>query len=128
MAARRSLLVVASYFAFALAACPVIAQEKAEPFSEVDGAVTIAGKKIEYRARTGRLPVTDLTGKAKAHIFYTAYARKMTTPAATRPITFCFNGGPGSASQWVHLGMFGPRRVQIDEDGKSLPLPAKLIE
>src|SRR6202041_2114246 len=43
-------------------------------------------------------------------------------------LTFCFNGGPGSASLWVHLGLFGPRRVLIDEEGKSLPLPAKLVD
>ena len=99
-----------------------------EPFSEVDGSVMIDGKKIEYKATTGRLPVKDLTGKANANIFFMAYTRKTDGKPDSRPLTFCFNGGPGSASLWVHLGLFGPRRVLIDEEGKSLPLPAKLID
>jgi carboxypeptidase C (cathepsin A) len=51
-------------------------KEQKELFSEVDGSVTIAGKKIEYRATTGRLPVKDLTGKATAKIFFTSYTKK----------------------------------------------------
>jgi carboxypeptidase C (cathepsin A) len=104
------------------------APEKAESSSAVDGAVTIAGQKVEYKAATGTLPVTDLTGKAKAKIFYTSYTRTMEAEPSSRPLTFCFNGGPGSASLWVHLGLFGPRRVLINEDGTSLPLPAQLVE
>ncbi len=103
-------------------------QEQQEPFSEVDGSVTIGGKKIEYKATTGRLPVKDLTGKATAKINFTAYVRTMEGSPGSRPITFAFGGGPGSSSQSLHIGLFGPRRLLIDEDGKSLPLPAKLVE
>ena len=99
-----------------------------EPFSQVKGSVTIEGKKIEYKATTGRLPVSDLTGKAKAKIFFMAYTKNTDGQLGGRPLTFCFNGGPGSASLWVHLGLFGPRRILIDEEGKSLPLPAKLVD
>ena len=103
-------------------------KEQQELFSEVDGSVTIAGKKVEYKATTGRLPVKDLTGKATAKINFTAYVRKMEGLPGSRPITFAFGGGPGSSSQSLHIGLFGPRRLLIDEDGKTLPLPPKLVE
>jgi carboxypeptidase C (cathepsin A) len=103
-------------------------KERAEPFSEVDGAVTIAGTKVEYKATTGRLAVKDMTGKATAKICFTAYTRKVEGSPANRPILFAFGGGPGSSSQSLHIGLFGPRRLLIDEDGKSLPLPPKLVE
>jgi carboxypeptidase C (cathepsin A) len=99
-----------------------------ELFAEVDGSVTIGGKKIDYRATTGRLPVKDLSGKATAKINFTAYVRTMEAAPASRPITFAFGGGPGSSSQSLHIGLFGPRRLLIDEEGKSLPLPPRLIE
>ena len=126
----RCFLLLAVSLCFIAAAPPSPAQTPAskEPFSEIEGSVTIAGAKIEYKATTGRLNVADLTGKAKANLFFIAYTRKMDGKPGNRPVTFCFNGGPGSASLWLHLGLLGPRRVLIDEDGKSLPLPAKMID
>ncbi|MFO0814968.1 MAG: hypothetical protein U0796_17235 [Gemmatales bacterium] len=93
-----------------------------------DGSLIIAGQKVEYKATAGTLPVTDKTGKAKANIFYVAYTRKTGESPATRRLTFCFNGGPGSASAYVHLGFFGPRRVLMGDDGLSAPTPAQLVE
>ncbi len=109
---------------------PALAQapEQKEFFSEVNGAVSIAGKNVEYKATTGQLPVTDLTGKAKAKIFYVAYTKRADGQPATRPLTFCFNGGPGTSSVFVHLGLFGPRRVLMDDDGLTAPVPVKLID
>jgi carboxypeptidase C (cathepsin A) len=114
-----------------LAGAPsTIAQAPAEkePFSEVDGSVTIAGKKVDYKATTGRLPAKDLTGKAKANIFFTAYTRQTDAQPESRPLTFCFNGGPGTSSVFVHLGLFGPRRVLMNDDGLGAPQPVKVIE
>src|SRR5262245_29207769 len=99
-----------------------------EPFSEVDGSVTIAGKKVEYKATTGWLPVEDQTGKAKASMSFIAYTRKVDGRPASRPFTFCFNGGPGTSSVYVHLGLFGPRRILMNEDGMGAPQPVKLVE
>jgi carboxypeptidase C (cathepsin A) len=96
--------------------------------SEVYGSLVIDKEKVEYKVTTGRLPVMDLTGKAKGNIFYMAYTRKTAAKAGSRPLTFCFNGGPGSSSSYVHMGLFGPRRVLIDEDGKSIPTPYRLVE
>src|SRR5262249_19879133 len=84
--------------------------------TETKASAVIAGRKIDYQVTTGRLPVTDLTGKARANIFFIAYTKKPETRAASRPLTFCFNGGPGASSSYVHLAAFGPRCVLIDAD------------
>jgi carboxypeptidase C (cathepsin A) len=96
--------------------------------SQVDGSAIIAKQKIDYKVTTGRLPVLDKTGKAKSHMFFIAYTRKMEGKPASRPLTFCFNGGPGASSSFVHLAAFGPRCLAIDEDGKSIPTPTKLVD
>jgi len=102
--------------------------KKAPPTVVTDGSIIIGGQKVEYKVTTGMLPATDKTGKAKANIFYMAYTRKSGEGAATRPLTFCFNGGPGSASSYVHLGFFGPRRVLINNDGLTAPTPVELVD
>lgn len=110
---------------------PAAKEEKAPklpPVAVTDGSLIIAGQKVEYKATAGMLPSVDKTGKAKANIFYMAYTRKTGESVATRRLTFCFNGGPGSASAYVHLGFFGPRRVLISDDGLSAPTPAQLVE
>jgi carboxypeptidase C (cathepsin A) len=90
-------------------------------------AVTIGGKKISYEATAGTLLLREEDGKPTASFFHIAY----TIPGADlskRPITFCFNGGPGSSSVWLHLGTFGPKRVLLSEDGEALKPPAKLVD
>src|SRR5262245_2579655 len=104
------------------------AAPKLPPTSVTDGSVIIAGQKVEYKATAGALPSVDKTGKAKANIFYIAYTRKTGESPTTRRLTFCFNGGPGSASAYVHLGFFGPRRVLINDDGLGAPSPSQLVE
>jgi carboxypeptidase C (cathepsin A) len=84
--------------------------------------VTIAGKRVTYVAETGMLPILKPDGASRASVFYVAYTRVGETDAATRPVTFCFNGGPGSSSVWLHLGALGPRRVKMNDDG-TLPKP-----
>jgi carboxypeptidase C (cathepsin A) len=84
--------------------------------------VTIAGKRVTYVAETGMLPILKPDGTSRASVFYVAYTRVEEGKAASRPVTFCFNGGPGSSSVWLHLGALGPRRVKMNEDG-TLPQP-----
>ena len=86
--------------------------------------VTIAGNRVTYQAETGMLPILKPDGTSRASIFYVAYTRLGKTNAAdpARPVTFCFNGGPGSSSVWLHLGALGPRRVHLNPDG-TLPKP-----
>lgn len=84
--------------------------------------VAISGQPVTYVAETGMLPLLKPDGTARASVFYVAYTKQGQTNAATRPVMFCFNGGPGSSSVWLHLGALGPRRVKMNEDG-TLPKP-----
>lgn len=63
----------------------------------------------------------------KASFFYFAYTKDDADPA-TRPILFCFNGTPGSSTVWLHLGIFGPKRMEFDEDGLKMGMQGKLVE
>jgi carboxypeptidase C (cathepsin A) len=85
-------------------------------------AITIGGESVKYSTETGMLPILKPDGTSRASVFYVAYTRLTETKAAARPVTFCFNGGPGSSSVWLHLGALGPRRVKMNEDG-TLPKP-----
>jgi carboxypeptidase C (cathepsin A) len=89
--------------------------------------ITIDGKRLSYTATAGTILLRDEEeDKPIASIFYIAYTRDETKDLATRPITFSFNGGPGSSSVWMHLGLLGPRRVHLAEDGGALPAPYQL--
>lgn len=92
-----------------------------------DHTVTIGGKVLGYKATTGTLVLKDQLDKSKATIFYIAYTKKDEGNHSKRPITFCFNGGPGSSSVWLHMGVFGPRRVAFDDKGYALP-PYQMTE
>ncbi len=89
--------------------------------------IKIDGKEIHYKATAGNLSLKSDDGKSKANIFYVAYTKDDVVDKAERPITFCFNGGPGSSSVWLHLGTFGPRRVDFDENGYANP-PYHLVD
>ncbi|MCC2958383.1 peptidase S10 [Massilia sp. IC2-477] len=84
------------------------AQEQA---AKVQAKITLDGKPLDYTATTGHLTATDLaSGQPAASFFYVAYTAG-SLPAAQRPLTFFFNGGPGSSSVWLHIGSFAPRRL-----------------
>ena len=90
--------------------------------------ISIAGERVTYVAETGMLPLLKPDGTSRASVFYIAYTRTGQTNLAARPVTFCFNGGPGSSSVWLHLGALGPRRVKMNEDGTLPPLPFSLVD
>jgi carboxypeptidase C (cathepsin A) len=99
------------------------ATEKEEHYdvSEVAPVVThhqiaINGKTLNYTATTGRLPIKRGDGKIEAEMFFVAYTLD-SQDAAKRPLTFAFNGGPGSASVWLHMGALGPKRVVLESNG-----------
>lgn len=66
--------------------------------------------------------------KPRASIFFVAYTRDDVVDKPKRPLTFSFNGGPGSSSVWLHLGLLGPRRVLLDDEGFAYPPPYKLVD
>ena len=78
---------------------------------------TIKGQTINYIAETGTQPVWNKNGKPIATLFYTYYKRKNVKNRSNRPIIFSFNGGPGSASVWMHMAYTGPRILKIDNEG-----------
>ena len=77
----------------------------------------IKGKTVNYQAQTGTQPVWDAEGNPIASLFYTFYRRTDVKKASERPLIFSFNGGPGSASVWMHLAYTGPKILKIDEEG-----------
>ena len=108
-----------------------------------DGSVTVGGKRIDYQAIAGTLVVhpkgwddvpkkddakddDDHNPNAEASMFYVAYFAKG-APVEGRPITFLFNGGPGSSSVWLHMGAFGPRRVVTLDDSHTPAAPYQFI-
>lgn len=126
---------------FSVLCCPVFGQKPdsrskpdkpvPEPISETIREsvhrVTIAGETIEYKAIAGIMHLKKEIDKPVAAVFFIAYLRTDTRDVSERPITFSFNGGPGSSSVWLHLGVLGPRRVLMREDGHSLSPPYKLV-
>lgn len=95
---------------------------------ETHHTAVIGSQEIAYTARAANLVIRDETGKAKASIFHIVYTMDGVTDPAMRPVTFAFNGGPGSSSVWLHLGAFGPRRVLMDDEGMPLPPPYRLVD
>ncbi|MDN3493136.1 S10 family peptidase [Winogradskyella bathintestinalis] len=79
--------------------------------------VTIKGKQINYKAETGFQPVWDNEDKIIASLYYTYYKRTNDTKGNNRPIIYSFNGGPGSASLWMHIAYTGPKILIIDDEG-----------
>lgn len=90
--------------------------------------VTVGGAEIAYTATAGTLLLKEEDGRPKASIFFVAYTRDGVKDVAGRPVTFTFNGGPGSSSVWLHLGTFGPRRVAMDDEGMTAPPPGRLVD
>lgn len=88
--------------------------------------VVIDGKKIAYTAHTGYLYLKNDTGKLIAKVFFTYYKKDGEDPGK-RPVTFTFNGGPGSSSVWLHMGALGPKRVFMQDDGTATAPPYQYI-
>jgi carboxypeptidase C (cathepsin A) len=80
----------------------------------------INGKKIKYSATTGTQPVWDVDGNPTASLFYTYYQRTDIDDNANRPLVISFNGGPGSASVWMHIAYTGPKVINVDDEGYPL--------
>ncbi|MBX7174377.1 MAG: hypothetical protein K1X72_25620 [Pyrinomonadaceae bacterium] len=89
--------------------------------------VTVGGKTLNYTTTTGYMPIKNsFSGETEARIFFIAYT--LDNSPAGRPLMFSFNGGPGSASVWLHLGALGPKRVKMNDDGTMPPPPYQLVD
>ena len=99
-----------------------------ETTSRTKHEITVHGTKIPYTATAGTLILKKDDGKPWASMFYVAYTRDDTPDPSKRPITFSFNGGPGSSSVWLHLGALGPKRVEMGPDGEPPAPPYHLVD
>lgn len=87
--------------------------------------ISVQGRTLRYTATAGRLPIKDAEGKIEAEMFFVAYTLDGADPT-TRPVTFAYNGGPGAASIWLHMGALGPRKVVLEPEGWLPPSPYHL--
>jgi carboxypeptidase C (cathepsin A) len=89
----------------------------------------VGGKTLNYTVTTGYMPIKNaVSGETEARIFYMAYTLDGVTDPKSRSLMFSFNGGPGSASVWLHLGALGPRRVKMLDDGMMPPPPYDMVD
>ncbi|HEU4993463.1 MAG TPA: hypothetical protein VFT29_01515 [Gemmatimonadaceae bacterium] len=85
--------------------------------------ISVRGQTINYTAAAGMMPIKNgETNVVEGGMYFVAYTKDGSS-AATRPITFVFNGGPGSSTVWLHLGAFGPKKVRLMADGSAPPPP-----
>jgi len=131
-------LTLSALFAFAVPAYAATAAPKASPAAvapvppSVPDAVTqhtivLGGKTFPYTARAGTITLNDRAGEPTARMFYVAYTLDG-AKAADRPVTFLYNGGPGSSSMWLHMGSFGPVRIDAGAGGTiTRPAPYRLV-
>lgn len=89
--------------------------------------VTVDGKALRYTATTGRLPIKRGDGRIDAEMFFVAYTLDGQEDSK-RPLTFCFNGGPGSASVWLHMGAVGPKQVVLEPNGFMPAAPYRISD
>ncbi len=124
-------------------------EDDPEPkLSVTEHVITIGGKEIKYKATAGYMRLKDYQPKKKsgdskdqkdkssksktdehksrAKVFFIAYTRQDVGDIAKRPVSFSFNGGPGSSSVWLHMGGLGPRRALLTDRGEALPPPYRL--
>ena len=103
---------------------PAEEEKKQEPIkeeiAETFHSVTINGIETHYKATAGNLILKDGDKKDIASVFFIAYTKEGVQDSSTRPITYCFNGGPGSSAVWLHLGVFGPQKVALTDEGQPI--------
>jgi len=89
---------------------------------------TIGGQRIDYDATVGSIIIRNAKDEPTGEIFYTAYTKRGVTDDTRRPLMFAYNGGPGSSSFWVHMGLLGPKRVSVPDTAHAAPPPYKLVD
>lgn len=108
---------------------PAETPQKEEPPVVTKHSIRAGGRQMNYTVTTGFMPLKNATsGDTEARIFYMAYTLDGGSAGAKRPLMFSFNGGPGSASVWLHLGALGPKRTRMLDDGLMPPPPYELVE
>lgn len=98
-----------------------------EEVSVTEHQVNAGGRMINYTATSGYMILGDEAENPKGKIFFTYYADKANKDPKDRPITFIYNGGPGSSSVWLHMGGLGPRRILMTDNGEAMEPPYEVV-
>jgi len=105
------------------------ASEPREESSVTEHTIRIGGQTIPYRATAATMLLRNDSGAPIGSLYYTAYTRTdVGSDKSRRPLAFVYNGGPGSASAWLHMGAFGPRRVVTPDAAFAPPAPYQLVD
>ncbi|HXM59038.1 MAG TPA: peptidase S10, partial [Candidatus Dormibacteraeota bacterium] len=96
--------------------------------SVTERTVRIGGEDVAYRAVASTTTLRSEEGEPRASVFAVAYSRTDAGDPTTRPLTFVFNGGPGSSSAWLHMGLVGPRRVDMPDGPVAMPAPYRVVD
>src|SRR4051812_7512945 len=99
-----------------------------EPPVVTHHSITVGGRELKYTATTGMMPIKNRDGETEARMFFVAYTLDGVENRSQRALTFSFNGGPGSASVWLHMGCIGPRRGPVKAGGTKPPPPYHLVD
>jgi carboxypeptidase C (cathepsin A) len=106
--------------------------QKPEPLKEktavTQHTIRLGGQELKYTATAGTILLKKDDGTPRASVFFVAYTKDGVADLSKRPITYAFNGGPGSSSVWLHLGCLGPKRVLLDDQGNPPPPPYRLVD
>lgn len=94
---------------------------------ETQHELALKDRTLNYTARAGAIPLKDDKDETEAEIFFVAYDLDGVEDRAERPLTFVFNGGPGSSAIWLHMGALGPKRVRMEAEGWMPPPPYRLV-
>src|ERR687885_29379 len=98
-----------------------------EKISQTPHTVRVDGREIKYTATAGTLPIRLDNGQVVARMFFVAYT-KDGEDAKSRPVSFLYNGGPGAATIWLHMGSFAPKHVQMADEGFQPAPPYHLVD
>src|SRR2546425_231432 len=105
------------------------ASKLSEKLSVTEHEMKVGNQVLKYKATAGYMVVKNEEGKEKANFFFVAYEKNLEGgDKSERPITYVFNGGPGAAAVWLHMGTAGPKRVSLLEDGQVPAPPYRLGE
>jgi len=99
-----------------------------EESSVTEHTIRLGGQTVPYRATAATILLRNDKGEAIGSLYYTAYTRTDVSDRSQRPLAFIYNGGPGSASMWVHMGAFGPRRIVTSDAAPTPPPPYQLVD
>lgn len=100
----------------------------AQSVSVTHHSIQVDGKVLNYTATTGYMLQKKEDGKPLANVFYIAYTKDGVKEKSRRPVTFAYNGGPGSSSVWLHMGALGPKKILMDDEGLPLAPPGRLVD